>query len=375
MDGFAGLTDLVEGLHRTIASAGLNSAPPWSGAAITDLVYNAIRATGQVVSTGIDTVGSQMMTRDDRTDSSPKRESAIAALNGVLGDYLAEKANPLAIPIRFRHADDVTPVDFTTADQSTRKILVLVHGLCLSHLSWTRNGHNHGTALARDLGYCPVYLHYNSGLHVSTNGQGFAVLLERLLEQWPVAVDEFAIVGHSMGGLVARSAHYYASRLGHRWPSRLRKMIFLGTPHHGSPIERIGNWVNSLVDTNPFTAPFSRVGKIRSRGITDLRFGNLLDQDWEGHARFENSSDLRRPVPLPANVESYAIGAEIQSQPTGAFVGDGLVPVDSALGRHSSPERALAFPESHRWVARGMDHFDLLNHPAVYEKIRDWFVE
>src|SRR5207248_1368031 len=76
----------------------------------------------------------------------------------------------------------------------------------MSDLGWTRKGHDHGAALARDLGYSTVYLHYNSGLHVSTNGRAFATLLESLVEEWPVPVEEMTIVAHSMGGLVTRSA-------------------------------------------------------------------------------------------------------------------------------------------------------------------------
>jgi pimeloyl-ACP methyl ester carboxylesterase len=79
----------------------------------------------------------------------------------------------------------------------------MVHSLCMNDLQWTRQCHNHGDALAADLGWTPVYLHYNSGLHVSTNGHAFAALLEALVDQWPMPVSELAIMGHSVGGLVA----------------------------------------------------------------------------------------------------------------------------------------------------------------------------
>ena len=121
----------------------------------------------------------------------------------------------------------------------------------------------------------PVYLHYNSGRHVSENGREFAALLEQLVAGWPVPVDELVIVGHSMGGLVARSACHHAEAQGQAWLASLTKLVCLGTPHHGAPLERGGRWVDVLLGLSPYVAPFARLGKARSAGITDLRFGNL----------------------------------------------------------------------------------------------------
>ncbi|MGO4781095.1 esterase/lipase family protein, partial [Lysobacter sp. 2RAB21] len=92
-----------------------------------------------------------------------------------------------------------------------------VHGLCMNDLQWNWDGHDHGAALAQDDGWTPVYLHYNSGRHISVSGREFASRLERLLREWPVPVERLAIVCHSMGGLVARSACYAAEQAGHRW--------------------------------------------------------------------------------------------------------------------------------------------------------------
>ncbi len=245
---------------------------------------------------------------------------------------------------------------------------MLAHGLCLNDLQWNRNGHDHGAVLARDLGFTPVYLHYNSGLHVSTNGRAFAGLIEDLVKRWPVPVEEIAILGHSMGGLVARSACHYGSAAGHDWPRHLKKIVFLGTPHHGSALERGGNRVDSILGYSRYTAPLGRLGKIRSAGITDLRHGNLLDEDWEGSDRFESPDDPRRPVPLPDGVQCYTMAAAAKSR----LLGDGLVPVNSALGRHEEARRTLSFPESRQWIAQGMRHFDLLSRPEAYEKIREW---
>jgi hypothetical protein len=245
----------------------------------------------------------------------------------------------------------------------------------MNDLEWTRDGHEHGAALARDLGYTPVHLHYNTGGHVSTNGRALATMLEALVASWPAPVDELAIVAHSMGGLVARSAHHYATVAGHAWTARLRKLVFLGTPHHGAPLERGGHRLHHFVDALPYAAPLARLGRIRSAGITDLRHGNVLDEDWDGTDRFVHGDDRRRPVPLPAGVDCFAIAATTARGARGLrarLVGDGLVPLASALGRHREPRFRLAFPASHRWIARDTGHLELLSRRPVYERIRGW---
>jgi hypothetical protein len=124
-----------------------------------------------------------------------------------------------------------------------------------------------------------------------------------------------------------------------------------------------------------YTAAFARLGKIRSAGITDLRYGSLLDEDWVGRDRFAHARDTRRVLPLPGGVQCYAIGAAIptgESVPSAPLLGDGLVPLRSALGEHADPARSLAFPAAQQWIGYGMNHWDLLDRPDVYEQIRQW---
>jgi pimeloyl-ACP methyl ester carboxylesterase len=258
---------------------------------------------------------------------------------------------------------------------ASRRIVVLVHGLCMNDLQWSRRNHDHGALLGRELGASTLYLHYNSGLHVSENGRQFAALLEETLAGWPVPVEELVIVAHSMGGLVARSACHYGREAGHRWVASLGKLVFLGTPHHGAPLERGGRRIDALFGVSPYIAPFARVGKVRSAGITDLRFGNVVDEDWSGRDRHDQRADDRRPVPLPAGVACYAIAACTAARAEGVrarALGDGLVPVASALGEHSDPVRDLALPPSRRRVFSGASHWDLLSRADVYTQLRTW---
>ena len=309
---------------------------------------------------------------------SPTREALVAALNGVLGDYLAETGNPLAIPLRFRRHGVPLPMErealAAAGAGGTGKVLVLVHGLCLDDLQWNRRGHDHGAALARDFGYTPLYLHYNSGLHLSINGAQLADALELLVRRWPTPLLDLAILAHSMGGLVVRSACHYGAAAGHAWVQHLRTLVFLGTPHHGAPMERGGNWIDLLLGISPYSAPLARLGKLRSAGITDLRYGNLTHEDWQGRDRFARG-DRRCFVPLPEGVRCYAIAATTAKHPRPpgrSLPGDGLVPVASALGEHDRPALSLHIPKSRQWIAHGCGHLDLLDAPEVYRRIRRW---
>jgi hypothetical protein len=369
-----GATRLVVDATQGVAGIVEDMQGPTFG--IAGLVHMGIRGVTRLVGGGVDAVLAPFVPLLGETRSRPAMEAALAVLNGVVGDPLAASGNPLAIPMRVRR--DGVPLELRRASLeraipgATGKILLLVHGSCMNDLLWSRHGHDHGAALARDLGYTAVYLHFNSGLHVSVNGRGLAALLETLVAEWPARVRELAIVAHSMGGLVTRSACHQAAQAGMRWPRRLRKLVFLGTPHHGAPAERLGNWVNVVLGAAPFTGPLARLPRIRSAGVTDLRHGNLLDGDWQGRDRFGVGPDRRRPVPLPRGVKCLAVAASASKGPGARPRGDGLVPVDSALGIHPDRAMTLSLPPEGRLVVHGAGHLDLLDRADVYERLRGW---
>ena len=379
-----GMTDLIEAMHQNIAripgTAGTSGQHRTTG--VTGWIYRSIRTITGLVGGGIDAGLARLSPLLGEGRPSFEREAVLAALNGVLGDYMAATRNPLAISMRLRR--EGRPLELTTQaikktiSEPSDKVIILVHGLCMSDLQWNWQGHNHGVALARELGYTPVYLHYNSGLHISKNGRAFADLIEVLLNIWPLPVKELVIIGHSMGGLVSRSACYYGEIAGHGWLRKLHELVFLGTPHHGAPLERGGNWVDIILGSTPYTSPIARIGKIRSAGITDLRHGNLIDDHWRGHDRFEHSSDILSPVPLPKGILCFAIAATTGKKAgdiRDRFLGDGLVQVGSALGKHEKSGLTLSFPAERQWIGYGMNHMELLSHPNVYKQIRRWLAD
>ena len=381
-----GLTDLVEAVHARIASVpGLPGPADERTRGITGLVYKTIRGVTRVVGGSVDTllaVLTPLLAGRPGSEAalpSPEREAILAALNGMLGDHLARTANPLAIRLALRHAGRPLALQraalASTLPDAGGKLLVLIHGLCMNDLQWRRaNGHDHGAALAEALGFTPLYLHYDSGLHVSTNGRALAEQLERLLAQWPRPVERFAIVAHSMGGLLARSALHYGRAAGHHWTHRLDDLACLGTPHHGAPLERAGQGLHMLLEATPYAGAFGRLAALRSAGITDLRHGNVVDEDWLGGDRFEGATDRRLAVPLPAGPRCFAAAGTLARE--GALkdklLGDGLVPVASALGKHRLAKRTLKFEPTRQRVFEQTGHMQLLSSHAVFEQLRDW---
>ncbi|MES2946613.1 MAG: alpha/beta hydrolase [Pseudomonadota bacterium] len=387
--GVAGLAETVQGsVYKTVAapfgllgSRFVDGTPGSSGVkalGITGLVYGGVRGITRLTGGTVNAVLSRAGPMLPKQKSSPEREAVLSAINGVLGDHLLETANPLAIQMSFRHQGQTLPLDkeglAQRLPQAGGKVLVLLHGLCMNDLQWGTDN-SHAEVLARELGYTPVYLHYNTGLHTSINGQQFADLLEALLAAWPVPVQDLSFLVHSMGGLVARSACQQAELSGKAWRKNLKNIVFLGTPHHGAPLERVGNWVDTALGSNLVTRPFGKIAQIRSSGITDLRYGHVLASSWQGIDRFQRSPDLREPLPLPANVACFTVAATTSNAPGGirdALIGDGLVPLRSALGQHDEAAHTLAFEAQNQWIAYGTGHMGLLDRPELATQVLRW---
>jgi len=380
----------VEQVHRAVAGRTFALAAPASLPArvihdvIATGVYTVIRGTGLVAGTVASelvgaTAGSALP-----AGSTPRSNLALAVLNAILGDELADQDSPLAIPMAIRRVrTDVAPrrdsleIAFPNA---TSKVAVFIHGLGETEESWRLHADRHGfdtestygSRLAEDLGYTPVYLRYNTGLHISENGQRLASLLENAVANWPTPVTELIVVGHSMGGLVSRSACHYGRQRNQSWVSVLRHVFYLGTPHLGAGLEqwvrRLSGVFGKLDESRPLAAILDR----RSAGVKDLNAGYLLDDDW----RNGGSGLQREPndVPLIPWANHYAISATVTASRDhllGRLVGDLLVQPHSARGRSRNGGH-IPFPVEHTRHFGGLHHFNLLNHPAVYEALREW---
>ena len=380
-DATVGITDLVEAMHRDAVHPPFLPSTPIQHliTSIAGIFYKNVKWSARFFGGGADKALGQLTSVLGEIKVTDEREAIRSALNGVIGDYLEEKENPLKIIMQFRHQTKAISLDSESLKEVypiiNGKILLMVHGSCMNDIQWTRKEHNHGAALAKELHKTTIYLNYNSGRHISTNGQDFNKLLEKLVQHWPVPIEELIIIAHSMGGLVSRSALHYGQQQQKLWPKYLKKIFFLGTPHHGAPLEKAGNYLDVVLEAIPYAKPFARLGKIRSAGVTDLRYGNLLVEDWKNDDRFKMRGDQRQHISLPEQVECYSIagivGKKVESV-SSQFIGDNMVGVKSALGQHKKPSKNLHFKKKNTWIAYENNHLDLLSNPKIYTKIKSW---
>ncbi len=275
-----------------------------------------------------------------------------AAINGVFGDLLVSQHNPLAFSMSL-HGD---------AAQSDKPLLLFVHGLCLHERGWHKPAHLAFAETARQRGYSVSYLRYNSGLPIADNARQFAMLLN------DCAASRIVLVGHSMGGLLSRSALHQAIEADMPSAAKIRQLVTLGSPHHGADAERIGNYCNRLLTLSRWSAPLTRLGNLRSAAIHDLRFGSLLhaDRDRTGHVL--HTHDPRELIPAPQHVEHYFIGATRSVDNSQKKLrSDLLVTPDSALAEGYPGTESAA-----RELLYGLDHMQLMWEQPVYERLGKW---
>jgi pimeloyl-ACP methyl ester carboxylesterase len=315
--------------------------------------------------------------------SGPRGSVALAALNGLYGNHLAARGNELALGMDVRRDGTdvpVTPAALAAAfPDATARIVVFVHGLCETDDAWRvvpLRGRvarrTYGDRLRAELGFTPVDLRYNTGLRISENGRALARLLDDLTAAWPTGVEEVVLVGHSMGGLVSRSACHYGESEARRWTGAVRHVFCLGTPHLGADLEKGANVLGWALGRLPETRALATVLNARSAGIKDLRFGSCVDEDWSDCDPDEFLRDRCRETPFLPHANYYFIGATLSPGPLGTMLGDLFVRMPSASGRGNGRGRSIPFEVDHGHELAGLTHFDLLNHPAVYEQLRTW---
>ena len=398
-----GVARIAEGVNQAVwrtlgapSGKAADGKPADRTRGITGLVFQSVQGITGVVGKGIDAALAKVLSHveagpEQVHSASPEREAVLAALNGVLGDHLAASDNTLATQMTLRYQGQALAWNNASAPMPPKaavsgKVLVLIHGLCMNDLQWrtvTAAGTaeeqvvDHGADLGQAIGATPLYLRYNTGLHTSINGRALSRQLEQLVAHWPKRITELTIVVHSMGGLVTRSAVSVAQEDGATWLKPLKSIVFLGTPHHGAPLEKAGNWVDIVLGSTPYSKPFAKLGQLRSAGITDLRYGHVLDVDWVGKDRFRRAPDSRQPVPLPSGVACYTVAgttAAKRSALSERLLGDGLVTLPSALGQHDDAQRSLSFAKASQMIAYRTNHMQLLSSAEVGAQLRKWLV-
>jgi pimeloyl-ACP methyl ester carboxylesterase len=372
----------IGSINRAVAGRVFRAVGP--GAVLVRPVHEAV-TRGVFAGLGLGTRAIGMATaaavarRDAPALSTTPRGSAlIAAVTGLRGDALEAEGSPLCKPMAVRVDGEPVALDPDSLREAfpdaSPRVVVFVHGLMTTEFSWSLFGPEpYGARLARELGCTPVYVRYNTGRHISENGRSLSELMEELVDAWPVDAEQIAFVGHSMGGLVARSACCHASEESADWARLVTHSVSLGTPHMGAPLEQAVHVLSAGLAALPETRPFANFLRRRSSGIRDLRQGSLVDEDWRDCDPDALRGAACAEVPLLEGATHCFVSAAItrsERHPLGRLLGDTLVLVPSASGR--SRTRRIPFEDEYGMHLGPATHFTLLNHPAIYEQLRDW---
>lgn len=365
------LTDLVAEMHAVIARAPLPFARLQPNAGAAPFPYRIVAGSLRQMAAALAAIPAGHV----QPPMADRWLQFVAVLNGVMGDKLASWHNPLATPLQFVDGGGrVLPPQAVLANQATQgKVLLFVPGLCMAECYWQTPAQQAWVRQLGEQGHAVGYLRYNSGLAIYQNGAALSQLLETHYAAGSVA--ELVFVGHSMGGLLVRSALEHARQQGYAWPANVSHCAFLATPHHGAPLERIGNLANGLLSVTPYTLPFMRLGNIRSRGIKDLRFACLTQAQSELMTDHCHRDPRPSAVPLPTHIRYLLISASLTDDRAGTLLGDGLVPLASARGQHADARFELQAPKLHRQHMHGTGHLALLAAEPLYTALAGWLSE
>lgn len=339
--------------------------------AITQGVYAAVRQGG---SAALSIAGGAERLASEPGRVPGKKERVLrSALNGAVGDSLAASGSALAVQMSLRDRDGVVSSGDARLHALRPRVCLFLHGLACDEQSWQLRTDawsaspwadvapegeaiQYGTLLERELGVSALWLRYNSGLAIDHNARQLAELLERVACAAP-QVDEWVLIGHSMGGLVARRAQALAAEQGLVWARKVPMIVCLGSPHQGATLAKFGQAATAALAVSEVTRPLARIAGARSRGVKDLRHG--LKGASSGAAVTETPA-LRLVFASLGDEESGGMGAMI-----GKLLGDGLVHAGSAA------DEGLV-GDVQRVELAGLGHMSLLNHPRVYAVIRAW---
>jgi hypothetical protein len=384
-DAAGGIASQVRDVHASIADRVFGALGPSAAPvhAVHDRVaarsYGAARLLSGAIVRGGAGVFSLTRANEHSLSETPAGRAVLGAINGAWGDRLHGRGSPLATSMELRCGGREVELSrdglVRAFPGATRRWAVFVHGLGETDDAWRIHAARHipyGDRLRSERGYTPLYVRFNTGRHISHNGRALAELLERLRLAWPVEVSEIALIGHSMGGLVSRSACHYAEE--RSWRDKVRHVFMLGAPHKGAPLELAANAACHALSLLPETRPFAAPIKLRSAGVKDLGYGYVVDEDWEGHDPDAFWHDTGTEIPFLTSANHYFVCATLSraaDAPLGRVVGDLLVLRASAWAHGGRGER-MRFPVDQYAHLGGANHFDLLGHPAIYAQIERW---
>ncbi|MBT8468937.1 MAG: alpha/beta fold hydrolase [Deltaproteobacteria bacterium] len=381
------VAEIVSGLHMAISGSVFKSIRGISD--ITHITANAVAEGAEAVVYQATDAAPDLVTPLNSTAAGTASwyvDHLQASINGFWGDHLRRRMNRLDLGMTLRHNGrelSATPQALAAAfPNPSNKVCLLVHGLGATEWLWSLSSEKHygnpdvtlGTRLHDDLGMTPIYVRYNTGRHISENGRALAALLTEVFEAYPVPIEEIALIGFSMGGLVVRSAAHYAREQDAAWIAHLRHVACIASPHLGAPLEKGVNLLAGVLRNVPTVGAqvSAELLNSRSAGVKDLRFGYTIDEEWAGNDPDEVLVDARRDVPLVEGVGYYFLAATIShdpQHPLGKLFGDLLVRLPSATGEPPEPTRRIHFTGGA--VLPDMHHGHIASHPDAYDVLRE----
>ena len=393
--GFHGVTGEVQRMHQAIAAKTFDSLQQVPGLAvpsvivravhdaITHGVYAAVRHGGSAALT-VAGLGERLVT-DPAQPIAGRELSLRSAINGVFGDALARSGSALALNMGFHAGGAPLPLTRAALGGLRPRVVVFIHGLACDEQSWLQNEGawassecasvlpageriHYGSLLDRELGTRSIYLRYNTGLPIEANALRFAALLIELMRAAP-QVRELVLVGHSMGGLVARRAWAIAASEGQVWAASTAMVICLGSPHQGAGLAKLGEIASAMLMATDVTRPLGRIAEARSQGVKDLRHGLAAVAPDAAPDGLLDEAPSASTVPLRLVYATLGNASEAADSPGGAWMGklfgDGLVHAASAADDGLTGD-------VQRVEITGLGHMGLLGDPRVYAQIRRW---
>lgn len=312
-----------------------------------DMVRYGLRQTGNALQ-----LARQATRMDAPVRDNPNLQSLV---NGVFGQLLAARSSPYTLPMTMLPGPP-------SLERGT--LILLVHGLCLNDGCWDNEAVDTFRRWAGPALDAHTHtLWYNTGLHISENGRTLADLLDRI-----ALPERLILIGHSMGGLVARSALHQGRVRGDAWVNKVSHLACLGSPHQGAVLERLGNQANRLLGLTPYSRPLMRLGNLRSDGIRDLRFGYVIEEQWRDRPLDEARPSLK--VPLDPYVKQLFLAGSLSDPGSMSPLGDWLVRVDSALAERLYPDA----DNLSRHLIYRLGHMAMLEDSRTYEHLKRWLM-
>ncbi len=327
-----------------------------------------------------------------------RRDDGLAVLNGLFGDALDDRSSSFATPMTIRAGSTILPLEpqalhdalAAAGIEVSSRVCVFVHGLMSTESVWqypNEAATSYGSQLADTHGVTPLSLRYNTGRHVSVNGRELAQLLNLLVAAWPVRVREINLIGHSMGGLVVRSACYYARDvrprgrrlpIARRWTTKVRRVVLIGVPNTGAPLEAFVNLASATLWSLP--VPATRLVGLgldcRSAGIRDLRFGNIVDEDWLEHDPGARVRPQPHRVHRLRRADHLVVAGTVTTDPEhplARIIGDALVTSSSAAGVVAGADGVDLVPGAATRMFPRTNHIALAHDAAVFDAIDEWW--